>query len=73
VKGSLFETELLFWDQRSERIHTDSLIVITEENGRVIIGKNGFESNQALTKYTIRNSQAILPVEEEDENEASTP
>ena len=66
MEGSLFETELLTWDQRKESVYTDSLITITETNGRVITGKNGIESNQSLTKYTIRNSQAVLPVEDNE-------
>lgn len=67
LEGSLFETELLYWDQRNEKVYSDTLIVVTEANGRVITGRHGFESNQNLTKYTIRNSEAVLPVDEERE------
>ena len=70
VEEKLFETELLFWNQQTERIYTDSLITITEPNGRVIIGNNGFNSNQDFTKYDIFNSNAVLPVDEE-ENDSS--
>lgn len=67
IEGSLFETELLFWSQKTERVYTDSLITITQPNGRVVVGKNGFESNQSLTRYSIRNSNAILPIDENEE------
>lgn len=63
IQGELFETEELFWDQRSERIYSDSLIKITQAN-YIIIGI-GFESNQVMTQYEVRNTQAVLPVEDE--------
>lgn len=64
IEGSLFETKLLFWDQRTEKIYSDSLITITEPSGFVHVGHNGFESNQSLTKYTIKNTSGTFPVEE---------
>ncbi|MCF8453898.1 MAG: LPS export ABC transporter periplasmic protein LptC, partial [Pedobacter sp.] len=54
IQGELFETEQLFWDQRSEKIYSDSLIKITQAN-YIIIG-TGFESNQVMTKYEVRNT-----------------
>ncbi len=63
IRGELFETELLFWDQRKERIYSDSLITVTQENH--IISGLGFDSNQQLTEYEVKNIQAIIPVKEE--------
>ncbi len=63
IQGELFETEELFWNQRTERIYSDSLIKITQAN-YIIIG-TGFESNQEMTLYEVRNTQAVLPVEDE--------
>lgn len=65
LQGEVFETEQLFWSQREERIYTDSLIKITQVS-RIITGI-GFESNQSMTRYTIRKPQGIFPVNE-DEN-----
>lgn len=65
IRGEMFETPELFWDQRLERIYSDSLIEITQEN-YIIIGI-GFESNQEMTKYQVRNTQAIIPIDEEIE------
>lgn len=62
IKGELFETEQLFWDERQERIYTDSLVKITQTT-QIIIAL-GFESNQQLTKYRFKNTQGIFPVEE---------
>lgn len=63
IQGELFETEELYWNQRTERIYSDSLIKITQAN-YIIIGI-GFESNQVMTQYEVRNTQAVLPVEDE--------
>lgn len=64
IRGELFETEELFWNQRTERIYSDSLIKITQESF-IIIGI-GFDSNQDMTEYVLRNTQAVIPVEDEE-------
>ena len=66
IQGELFETEQLFWNQREERFYSDSLIKITQES-RIITGI-GFESNQSMTHYTIRQPQGIFPVDENAES-----
>jgi LPS export ABC transporter protein LptC len=64
VEGTLFVTEQMFWDQRNEKIYSDSLITITKPDGYLVVGHNGFEANQQLTKYTIKNSSGAVPVNE---------
>ena len=64
LAGEKFETQQMYWDQRNERIYSDSLITITQSN-KIIIGF-GFESNQNFTRYVIRNPQGIFPVKESD-------
>lgn len=71
IQGELFETEQLFWDQRQERIYSDSLIKITQTSH--IMTGIGFESDQTMTKYSIRKPQAIIPVDESGENPTPTP
>ena len=63
IQGELFETELLFWDQRKELIYSDSLIKITTAE-YIIIGV-GFESNQEMTRYAVKQTQYVLPVKDE--------
>jgi LPS export ABC transporter protein LptC len=63
IQGELFETELLFWDQRMEKIYSDSLIKITTPE-YIIIGV-GFDSNQEMTKYNVRQTQYVIPVQED--------
>ena len=67
IQGEVFETEQLFWNQREERIYSDSLIKITQVS-HIIIG-TGFDSNQTMTRYQIRKVQGIFPV---NENENTT-
>jgi LPS export ABC transporter protein LptC len=64
IEGSVFVTEQMFWDQRAERIYSDSLITITRADGLKFVGQNGFFANQQLTKYTLINSKANIPVKE---------
>lgn len=63
LKGEQFDTELLYWDQRAEKIYSDEFIRI-EQPDRVITG-HGFESNQQMTVYTIRKPEGIFYVNEE--------
>lgn len=62
LKGEHFETPLLYWDQKSESVYSDSSIVITRE-ASIIMGI-GFESNQEMTKYTILKPTGVFPIEE---------
>ena len=52
LQGEIFETEELFWDQRSERIYTNKFMKIIQKD-KTIKG-TGFESNQTMTQYTIK-------------------
>jgi LPS export ABC transporter protein LptC len=63
-EGQQFETSLLFWDQKEEKIYSDQFIRITQ--GEFINTGVGFEANQTLTRYRIFNPQAVIPVKETD-------
>ena len=68
-QGERFNTELLFWDQDSQKVYSDEFIRI-EQIDRVITG-HGFDSNQQFTVYTIHKPEGIFYV---DENKmAATP
>ena len=60
--GNNFETSLLFWDQKEEKVYSDKYIRIQEDD-KIITGI-GFESNQNMTQYKIFNSQGVFPVSE---------
>ena len=61
-KGERFQTEQLFWDQKTERVWSDSAITITRESS--VISGIGFESNQNMTNYTILRPTGWFPVKE---------
>lgn len=60
--SEFFATPQLIWNQKTERIHSDSAITITKTTS--IIQGIGFESNQSLTKYTILNPTGVFPIED---------
>ena len=63
LKGERFNTELLYWDQRREKVYSDRFIRI-EQPDRIITGR-GFESNQQMTVYTIHKPEGIFYLDEE--------
>lgn len=63
LKGERFTTDLLYWDQKKKKVYSDHRIRI-EQPDRIIIGR-GFESNQEMTIYTIRQPEGIFYVDQE--------
>ncbi len=62
LAGDKFNTSLMFWDEDAKRIYSDKYISI-EQADRQIVGY-GFESDQSLTNYTIRQSSGVFLVED---------
>ena len=61
-RGDKFQTGLLFWDEKKEKVYSDKFIQIEQEDK--IIKGYGFESNQELTEYEIKNTTGIFTVED---------
>ena len=61
LQGDQFATQQLFWSQNEERIYSDSAIVVTQRDKKIM--GEGFESNQSMTRYTIRKTKGIIPIE----------
>lgn len=59
VAGEKFLTPQLFWDQRQQKLYSDSFIHI-ERQGRIIEGY-GFNSNERLTQYEVRKVMGMFP------------
>lgn len=57
--GEKFLTSRLFWDQRQQKIYSDSFIHI-ERDGKIIEGY-GFESNEQMTRYHVLRVAGIFP------------
>ena len=61
-RGDKFQTDLLFWDEKKEKVYSDKFIQIEQEDK--IIKGYGFESNQQLTEYEIKNTTGVFTVED---------
>lgn len=62
-KGERFNTELLYWNEATQKVYSDKFIRIQQPD-RIITGQ-GFDSNQQMTVYTIRNIGGIFYVDDE--------
>ena len=60
--GDVVLTDELMWDQRAHRMYSEAFIHI-EKQGRIIEGY-GYESNERLTTYKLRQVEAIFPIDE---------
>lgn len=65
-----FDTQLLFWNQKTKQVYSDQYIHIRQQK-RIITG-TGFTSNQDFTNYTIKQTQGIFPIKEEQTAPADT-
>ena len=65
-----FDTQLLFWNQKTKQVYSDLFIRIRQQK-RIITGF-GFTSNQDFTNYTIKQTQGVLPIKEEQPTPADS-
>ena len=70
IEDEQFDTQLLFWNQKSKQVYSDQYIRIRQQK-RIITGM-GFTSNQDFTNYTIKQTQGIFPIKEEQSTTDST-
>ncbi|MDP4240348.1 MAG: LPS export ABC transporter periplasmic protein LptC, partial [Bacteroidota bacterium] len=71
LQGELFETEKLFWDQRQAKFYSDTLIKITQTT-RIITGI-GFESDETMSHYLIKDPQGVFPLNENTKSSGQVP
>lgn len=62
LKGERFNTELLYWNQATQKVYSDKFIRI-EQPDRIITG-HGFDSNQQMTIYVIDSIGGTFYVDE---------
>lgn len=65
VNGDQFETSLMYWDQNTHKVYSDSFIRIKQQD--FIIEGYGFESNESMTKWNVFNNSGIIPLDMESE------
>lgn len=63
VKGEIILTNEIYWNQMIHKLYSESFIHI-EKQDRIIEG-HGYESNEDFTTYTLRDVEAIFPIDEE--------
>jgi LPS export ABC transporter protein LptC len=63
-KNETLETELLFWEQEKDLVHTDRFVRITSED-QIVMG-TGLESNPRFTKWRIKNVTATIYLKNEE-------
>lgn len=66
-KGERFNTELLYWNEATQKVYSDKFIRIQQPD-RIITG-HGFDSNQQMTVYTIHNIEGIFYVDDEEKKD----
>jgi LPS export ABC transporter protein LptC len=65
LEGERIETERLFWDQRAEKIYSDTLTRITDPTGLIMYG-DGFTSDQMLADIVLANARGVITIVEEE-------
>jgi LPS export ABC transporter protein LptC len=62
--GEKLNTEHLVWDEATKKIHSDAFVKITTDK-EIIMGK-GFESNEDLTQYKIKEVTGTIQLNNAD-------
>jgi len=62
IEKEQFDTQELFINNNEDQMYSDSLIRIRQEK-QILVG-HGFRSNTGLTDYTIRKTEGVFPVVE---------
>lgn len=68
-EGKKLETDLLFWDVAKGIIYSDRYVRLTTEDGQIIEGHDGFESDQNLEHPIVKNATGVVNVELEQQKE----
>ncbi len=61
IKKEKFSTQLLYWSQEKKEIYSDAYIKIEQEDQ--ITEGYGFNADQSLDTWHIRNTKGIYPIE----------
>jgi len=64
IDGDTLRTELLFGDEKSQKIYTSEYVEISKSDGTIIRGRNGFESNTSFTIYKFRDVTGVVNVKD---------
>ena len=65
-KGEELYTEVLFWDQKSDKVYSDTYSKIVNPDG-TFYGENGFEANQDLSRWKLKKSKGTVNLKDEQQ------
>jgi hypothetical protein len=54
---------LLYWDEKKKTIYSNKFARIITKDG-VLVGKNGFEADESLTKWKLINTEGTVNVKD---------
>lgn len=60
AEGGKIETNQMYWDRKANKYYSESFIRMQSQDK--LLEGYGYESNDKMTKYTVRKVQAIIPV-----------
>ena len=61
LEGVTFTTDLLYWNQITEKIYSDAFITIVDDDNTLY--GYGFDSDQTLQNYVIRKPRGVGYIE----------
>jgi hypothetical protein len=63
-KQDTLTTELLYWDEKQQKIYSNKYSRIATSDG-ILIGRNGFEADENMTRWKVINTQGTVNVKDE--------
>ena len=63
-KGDTLYTELLYWNEATKKVYSNKFCKIITQDG-LLIGKNGFEADDSMTKWKVFNTEGTVNVKDE--------
>ncbi|HNV96247.1 MAG TPA: LPS export ABC transporter periplasmic protein LptC [Bacteroidales bacterium] len=63
-KGDTLYTELLYWNEATKKVYSNKFCKIITQDG-LLIGKNGFEADESMTKWKVLNTEGTVNVKDE--------
>ncbi len=70
LDGDTLKTEHLFWEEKTEKIYTEEFVRIIRPD-QIVTGI-GFESDQSLNNWRIKNPKGTIYIEVEENSEADS-
>jgi len=65
--GTKLNTEQIFGDEKGEKIFSVKKVTVTDPDGTVIVGKQGFESDMAFKNYKFLDVNGVVSLKEQYE------